>query len=203
MNNILNLIGNQRRERSSRILQASGDDFVTKWASQFWIHWINQANFYWSLMRSVSTMPYTSEVPSRLLGITQGDHSVCYAGQDQCRCDSISRLFRFPAEQSLSIRLFFSLQLQPTGNIWEHHFFSFSLSFINTSMPNGPLMSWTDFRIFYIGHLFFTEPGQARDIGAIEIWLIDWCFSYWSKLKVAKNRDVFKVYENNMLRQSC
>ena len=54
--------------------------------------------------------------------------------------------------------------------------FDFSLSPIDTSMPDGLLMLLNCFLDFAVEHWFgcrATEPGFARDIGTIEIWLID------------------------------
>ena len=49
------------------------------------------------------------------------------------------------------------------------------LSPIDTSTPNDLLMLWNCFIYFAVGHrCCATEPGFAEDIGAIEIWLIDW-----------------------------
>ena len=50
------------------------------------------------------------------------------------------------------------------------------LSHIDTSMPDGLLMSWNCFLDFAVGHWFCccaTKPGFAGDIGTIEVSLID------------------------------
>ena len=51
------------------------------------------------------------------------------------------------------------------------------LSPIDTVTPHGLLMLRNCFLDFAVEHWFgcrYTEPGFAGDIGAIEIWLIDW-----------------------------
>ena len=68
----------------------------------------------------------------------------------------------------------FSSYLQETSedkSLW------LGLFSLDTATPNSLLMPWNCFIDFAIEHWFScraTEPGFARDIGAIEIWLIDW-----------------------------
>ena len=49
-----NFTGNQWRERTSGTLRVNGGDFATTWDSRFWVRW--------SLARSVSAIPYKSEL---------------------------------------------------------------------------------------------------------------------------------------------
>ena len=57
------------------------------------------------------------------------------------------------------------------------------LSSIETSMSDGSLMLWNHFINFAVEHQFgccATQSGYNRDIGAIEIWLIDWLMTPWT-----------------------
>ena len=70
--------------------------------------------------------------------------------------------------------LFTCLDTQDTS-LW------LDLSPLDTVTPDGPLTLWNCFINFAVEHWFgchATEPGFARDIGAIEIWLVDW---YWER----------------------
>ena len=67
-------------------------------------------------------------------------------------------------------------QLLPSRSIWRSISFWLGLSPLDTSTPDSPLMLLSCFTDFAIEHWFgccTTEPGFARNIGAIEIWLID------------------------------
>ena len=57
------------------------------------------------------------------------------------------------------------------------------LSPIDIDMPDDLLTLWNCFIDFAVKHWFgcrTTESGYTRDIGAIEIWLIDWLMKWWS-----------------------
>ena len=82
----------------------------------------------------------------------------------------------FGASLLLSVRSAF--QLLPSRNSSRHISLTWPLPRHDTVTPDGPLMLWNCFIDFAIEHWFgcrATEPGFAGDIGAIEIWLIDWC----------------------------
>ena len=62
------------------------------------------------------------------------------------------------------------------------------LSTIDTGMPDDLLTLWNCFIDFAVEHWFSccaTESGYAGDIGAIEIWLIDW-YNVWSNIDEIK-----------------
>ena len=68
-------------------------------------------------------------------------------------------------------------QLLRSRNIWRHIFDWLGLSPLGIGTPDSPLIPWNCFINFAIEHWFGccdTEPGLVGDIGAIEIWLIDW-----------------------------
>ena len=68
------------------------------------------------------------------------------------------------------------LQFPPSGNVQRHIFFDPGLSPIDTGVPDDLLTLWNCFIDFAVEHWVgccTTEPGYARDIGAVEIWLID------------------------------
>ena len=57
----------------------------------------------------------------------------------------------------------------------------FGLSSIDTVTPHGLLMLRSCFLDFAVEHWFgccTTEPGFVGDIGAIEVWLIDWLIDW-------------------------
>ena len=70
------------------------------------------------------------------------------------------------------------LQLLPSRNMWRH----ISLPFLcRHQHTHHPLMLQSCFIDFAVEHQFGcrnSEPGFAGDIGAIEIWLIDWHRNY-------------------------
>ena len=92
--------------------------------------------------------------------------------------DTSTRVFySFPLEQHPAVCL------APTAIIRKHlktHLFDLGLSSFNTSMPSRQMVLWNCFTNFAVEHWFgchATEPGDTGDIGAIEIWLIDWLIS--------------------------
>ena len=75
--------------------------------------------------------------------------------------------------------------------------FWFGLPSVDTDVSNGLLMLRNSLNDFVFEHQFrccATEPGNARDIGAIEIWLIDWLIDWCSS--VLNSPDTRKVLQN-------
>ena len=102
--------------------------------------------------------------------------SLCQSvGQDQHRHNSFLLLSPISLKQPAAVCPFshFSIYLQEASedtSLW------LSLSPIDISTPDSPLMLWSCFINFAVEHRFSchgTEPGFAGDNAAIEIWLID------------------------------
>ena len=71
---------------------------------------------------------------------------------------------------------FHYLSVQPPSEDVSKHTFRLGLLPVDTDVPNGLLMLRNSFNNFVFEHrsgCCTTEPGYTRDIGAIEIWLIE------------------------------
>ena len=88
-------------------------------------------------------------------------------------------------------------RLLPSKKHLKTRFFDLAFPPIDTSTPDDPLMLRNCFIDFAVEHQFgccATEPGFTGDIGAIEIWLIDWFTRTLSgKLPSSQNWDVALV----------
>ena len=80
------------------------------------------------------------------------------------------------------------------------------LSPIDTVTPHGLLMLRNCFLDFAVEHWFgcrATEPGFARDIGAIEVWLIDWLIKNVAEQTSLVELNKFNSTLRNRVLQHC
>ena len=114
---------------------------------------------------------FATSLLCRVTEIKQRNHSNGPWVQNQHRREGCSLLCPFPLEPPSAICSLSSAScnLQKTfGNAY----FGIALSSIDTSTPDGPLMSQNCFIDFAVEHRFgygATESGHAGDIGAMKI----------------------------------
>ena len=115
------------------------------------------------------------KVPQLLLGAWSCSMSCSYFNEQIVSCLAFGA-FKESTVSYLGRRWYMCSMFHWDWNCWEHcNDFTFGLSPIDTGMPDCPLMLRDCFFDFAIEHWFgccSTEPGFARDIGAIEIWIV-------------------------------